>query len=81
MKYYPLKSWRQILVVVAILTAIGAALPVSTSFAASTSFCRSYARDYSRRYAAKLPRTMSHGLLKSSLYGRAFEHCMRGEWP
>jgi len=80
-KHYPLKSWRQIRVFVAILTAIGAPLPVSTSFAASTSFCRSYARDYSRRDAAKLPRTMSHVLLKSSLYERAFEHCMRDEWP
>jgi hypothetical protein len=80
-KYYSLTSWRQILVVFAILTAIGALLPVSTSFAASTSFCRSYARDYSRRHAAKLPRTMSHVLLKSSLYERAFERCMRGKRP
>jgi len=80
-RYHPIKICWQMLAVIAIFMAIGALLPPSTSFAASESFCQSYARDYARRYASKLPRTMSQTLLKSTLHDRAFEHCMRDEWP
>lgn len=82
MKRYFARVRRQTMVfVAAVLMTNGIVLPVSSSFAASTSVCRSYARDYARRYAAMLPRTTSHSLLKSSLFDRAFEHCMRNEWP
>ena len=81
MRYYPIKVRWQMFVVVAILTTIGTLLPGSISFATSESFCQFYARDYARRYAAKLPRTVSQSFVKSTLHDRAFEHCMRDEWP
>jgi hypothetical protein len=75
------RGWKIFVFVMTILSTNGIMAVVTSSFAASESVCQSYARDYARRYAAMLPRAMSHGLPKSTLFNRAFERCMHDDWP